>query len=725
MESLSQTKQTVEMVIDEIQKTGMNFALNKDILKLIYLDWDINNQYEILSNINQLFNSKISTSNYINSIYLYSSDHKKIITSNGIINYEDFFDNKIIQAASQRKELSLWLPPRILKINDHPQEKVLSYILKIPVSSNSTRGILVINVKEEIFNKTLLNLNNKLLGNIVILNETDEIMSVKSNYLLNIEDYSYKDIDKSTSMGYFNKRINKIPFFISYVKSDYNNWTYIASNSLHEMFKESSEIIFVILIATALGFLISILLAIFISKHYYLPIKSLKSLLTKNSSMENLSSSDTYNSIDDFEQIANHINNIMISNADLKRRFSENKLLLREHFLLNLIYIGNSNIADVEDKFKYYDINFQMSGFQVILLNLSYHDSVQKLTQKDANMLGYSINSICQGEISKYSKGVVINRDDNNFILLLNHGNVNSEDADDISNRIVLNIQNEINNLINADLFAAIGGYYTNVSEINLSYIEALDILSYKRISGNNCIISIKDVTSNIGNKKHLLILQNQIQLFTNELKLGNHEEAHSVMEDIFSFINTENTFGYNNKSYILMQMINAIAVLLLDLNGTVEEILGANIYNEFSHLKTFNDIKSWFSCLIDKTISYITLTNEIKQNDIIEKVLSYVSDHYHEDISVQIISDFVFLNPTYFCKVFKDSYGKTFGEFLTEFRLRKAYNDLLETNQTLDEIALKNGFKNKLNLIRAFKKHYSMTPTQARSSHVKNLMSQ
>ena len=58
-----------------------------------------------------------------------------------------------------------------------------------------------------------------------------------------------------------------------------------------------------------------------------------------------------------------------------------------------------------------------------------------------------------------------------------------------------------------------------------------------------------------------------------------------------------------------------------------------------------------------------------------------------------------------------------TFSEYLSDFRAMKARFDLLNTDDSIYTIAIRNGFSDSRRLIIAFRKLYGVTPLQYRKA--------
>lgn len=74
---------------------------------------------------------------------------------------------------------------------------------------------------------------------------------------------------------------------------------------------------------------------------------------------------------------------------------------------------------------------------------------------------------------------------------------------------------------------------------------------------------------------------------------------------------------------------------------------------------------------------------------DRIRKVMSYVEEHYKENISLQDVSDFLGIGKEYFCRFFKKNMGISFLQYLNEVRLSHIYQGLMDTFFRTQDIQL------------------------------------
>lgn len=127
--------------------------------------------------------------------------------------------------------------------------------------------------------------------------------------------------------------------------------------------------------------------------------------------------------------------------------------------------------------------------------------------------------------------------------------------------------------------------------------------------------------------------------------------------------------------------------------------------------------------------ILYILFSNCIDEEDIINNekyfkyrecqkaILTFISDNYKEDLSLDYIAKKFYMSKEYFSRKFHEWFGVTYKIYLSEFRLKKAYDYIIKTDENIQDIATIHGFSNVKSFISIFKGKYGMTPYKYRKN--------
>ena len=108
------------------------------------------------------------------------------------------------------------------------------------------------------------------------------------------------------------------------------------------------------------------------------------------------------------------------------------------------------------------------------------------------------------------------------------------------------------------------------------------------------------------------------------------------------------------------------------------------------------------------------------KYIDRLRVVLDYVEENYREPLTLQGVADHFSVSMEYLARILKKYTGNTFKTHLNQVRVSKAFRDLLETDYSVLEIAMRNGFSDTRSLINVFRDTYGMTPSQYRKKNAR-----
>lgn len=105
-------------------------------------------------------------------------------------------------------------------------------------------------------------------------------------------------------------------------------------------------------------------------------------------------------------------------------------------------------------------------------------------------------------------------------------------------------------------------------------------------------------------------------------------------------------------------------------------------------------------------------------ENTIVRDALSYIRGHYFENLSLSAVAHKVHCNATYLSRVFKESTGLGFVQYLTDFRIEKAAQ-LLQFGHPIKEVAQKVGFENYNYFFTVFKKKMGCSPQEYAKNNI------
>jgi len=95
--------------------------------------------------------------------------------------------------------------------------------------------------------------------------------------------------------------------------------------------------------------------------------------------------------------------------------------------------------------------------------------------------------------------------------------------------------------------------------------------------------------------------------------------------------------------------------------------------------------------------------------------VIEHINQHYSRPLQVEELASLLYLSVNQFERKFKQVFQISPMKFLTGYRVHRACYDLLHTDHTITQVALRNGFYDHSHFIRHFRTAMGMTPNQYR----------
>ena len=181
--------------------------------------------------------------------------------------------------------------------------------------------------------------------------------------------------------------------------------------------------------------------------------------------------------------------------------------------------------------------------------------------------------------------------------------------------------------------------------------------------------------------------------------------------EDILEIINFEDAKILNTPVYIK----NATSVEA-NLRLLASEYYLKNNYSQ----EYLSSCLKFILITLAKTAE-LTETSEKKKNyETVRKVIQYIENNYHLDLTNENIGEYFHFNPSYLNRIFKENTGDTLHNFLVRYRMNLAMDLLHTTNLPINTIVTNVGFTDIPHFIKSFKKLTGKTPGEYRNTNKK-----
>lgn len=253
--------------------------------------------------------------------------------------------------------------------------------------------------------------------------------------------------------------------------------------------------------------------------------------------------------------------------------------------------------------------------------------------------------------------------------------------------------------------------YESAMKAFALRYMENKKIVRYDECkNGKNAENDSMDLQSVDVNALNPDIIRN---FLSNGLKEETKEFVHQYMELI-----GENALKSRMFRQYLLLNIHFNVVSFLQKIGYKKEVVDNK--KEQLEMQGLQDMDAIEQFLIERLNEAISLREEKSKNQyksVVDQAVEYINQNFmDEDISLNKVARVANVSANHFSALFSQEMHRTFVEYLTDIRMKKAKELLRCTSMRSGRIALEVGYKDAHYFSFLFKKTQKMTPSQYRN---------
>jgi YesN/AraC family two-component response regulator len=130
---------------------------------------------------------------------------------------------------------------------------------------------------------------------------------------------------------------------------------------------------------------------------------------------------------------------------------------------------------------------------------------------------------------------------------------------------------------------------------------------------------------------------------------------------------------------------------------------------------RDFESLSNVVADALDDFMRNIYLQGHSRTNQTVATILNYLSDHFHENISLEMLSKETGLSTFRVAHLVKEVTGKTVLQHVHQLRIQEAQRLLEQSNLNCTDIAYETGFGDQSYFIKQFRKWMGITPARYR----------
>lgn len=639
---------------------------------------------------------------FIQESYLYSPYESRQLSSTG----------SIISAApqwlSEMTESCRTLPNGLLSWMDREARtnQDLYLAAAVPMNSSDPAGYVVLRINFHQFAQDSLELEEQDSNSATYIFSDDYGLLYSTQNAMDLSRWADEIFGISSGSSAL-KLLGGALLHCTTLRSEGLEWTYVYTSPA---FPTSA------LLALLVPILVSILTAIGIglwlayqnSKELYRPLEQLVSALPNDLP----ETADTKN---EYSKLAKYYDALLRQRDEVYEQVAEIKPLLLKEFLVSLAH-GKSVSADViQYQAEILELPFQQTSFLACVLQI---DSYFKLpyTDQEKRMIRSQIIELANAGEANGIYALATDVSDETLLVICNL--LDERLGEHALLSYMQQLKSQIETEWNLSLTMAVSETVHTAEALPAACSQARTAASYKLYRGRGCIIPYAEICREPHQPYSMDFEKNQMLL--QALRSGNSKQTSQLLQELFHDMRERRA----EPEHIRAAMKHLVV--------TLADVAGANgvslypgtldsLVSEFSKRKTMPDMEEWLISHYCRAADQIKECAAQRPNKSAEKILEYIDSNFTNDISLSTIADYMGYSSTYVSKIFKQTYGMSYIEYLNSKRVERSKQLLTDTQLSVKEIGFQVGFNNMQTFFRVFKQCVGTTPSQYRESTVRN----
>lgn len=256
--------------------------------------------------------------------------------------------------------------------------------------------------------------------------------------------------------------------------------------------------------------------------------------------------------------------------------------------------------------------------------------------------------------------------------------------------------------------FIAVGNTVISPERAYESYNNAVLLMQGSFFYPYNSIIMKKNRSEH-----NISYIETQSERFIQAISHQEFDSSRQIAELLYAHLKKGNTLLPSRVKDLYYKWLSGIENIYVSLLITPKEG-SATIWDSIFETQNLDELHS---LLLDKLKELTNaISNRQPENPIVFMIKDFIHKNYSKDyLSVKDISEYVHLSTAYACTLFKNETDQTLNQYLTDYRLEKAKQLLVDPRNKISEISANVGYTDGNYFTKSFKKRVGLSPSDYR----------
>ena len=271
--------------------------------------------------------------------------------------------------------------------------------------------------------------------------------------------------------------------------------------------------------------------------------------------------------------------------------------------------------------------------------------------------------------------------------------------------------------IMGAAVTAGIGTVCNSLHDISISYEGAREAVSYRVLYGTKRAINIAEIVPK-ESKKTVPLEETRMQDLFRAIHVGDQEEIRKeAIKEIEKLHKNADTISQYNLA--TMEIVSGFFKFCANNSMDFNDISG-NVQNLYERVTQLDEtsMTNWIINMSTAISEKLKSTRNSTSRRMITDAQNIVKQRYMEpDISLDEVCADLGVSNSYFSSIFKKETGQPFVTYLTDYRMDRAEELVLNTDEKSYKIAEKVGYQDANYFSYVFKKKFGVSPSKYRAS--------
>ncbi|WP_208589539.1 helix-turn-helix domain-containing protein [Gracilibacillus suaedae] len=710
---LNQSKAILEQRLTEIERFVRQLAANQDLITL--LNKNVKDKSKIVSSVKQLatdLSPYALTNEFLEDFYIYLESTDLIVIPGSVYfrphhfyRQNHYLDLTFSEWKSEilRNDHPFVLLPNKPYVKNETETNVITYIQSLPLDhSYDYMGSIVVPIEEHKLNDLLEGISDELDGWSFITDENFNIMAANG-----IEEEKIENIAPLITGGSEQQYLEDGTLLI-FSHSSKNGWVYVAGIPNETLVKEALPIKYITWSVTGSTLIIGLIISLFFAYRNSRPINKLMRILKDYTEL------DTKN---DYDFLHGNISKLINSNTDLQAQLAEQKPLLKDAFLKQLLSgeltVRNGNLQEFA---KQVDVHLNGDNGYVCVLKIEGYENI---SSSEIYEELHAIRLVIQQESMRICRRFYLTNmhSDKLVYIFIDDQEQGGQFAEKVE-KMFKSLQKYFQKEYRITLKAGLGNSFHSLSDISRSYNEAKQAVEFAVISDQGLGLFWYDELMKESTVFYYP-LEYEFRLLKN-LKEGDVTESKKIIHELFE----ENLSKRCLPTDMIDQFVYEVKGTFFKLfeqytirkENAIEYIWRKLL--DIQRVEDMNKIKDLFFKVIDEYCEMVKRYHQETNHSVVNAIKAYLKENYPcTELNLYMIAEYFGRPEKYISQIFKEESGEYIYEYLERIRINESMDLLTTTNKTIVDISETVGYNSAHSFRRAFKRINNVTPNQYRNT--------